>query len=58
MRTLNEIEMRTAAGGVSPIPLPPTPPVWEPPEVDDWWIREMLREQEVCVPTSDENPSH
>lgn len=55
MRTLNEMEMRVAAGGMSPMTLPPTPPVWEPPEVDDWWIRELLRQPEICDPTSDEH---
>ena len=56
MRILNETEMSVAAGGMSPIPLPPSPPIWEPPEVDDWWIRMSLLEPEICDHSSHEDP--
>ena len=44
MRTLNETEMRVAAGGIAPIPQIPPAPTCEPPqttqemwEIRMWW---------------------
>ena len=49
MRTLNETEMRVAAGGIMPIPhIPPTLP-YDPPDTtqETWEIRMWWRDREI-----------
>ena len=56
MRILNETEMSVAAGGMEPLTRPEPLPIWELPEVDDWWIRMRLLEPEICDHSSHEGP--
>ncbi len=49
MRVLNETEMRIVAGGVQPMTRPEPRPCWEVPEVNRWWVRELLLEARTGV---------
>ena len=46
MKILNETEMSAAAGGVDPLPFPGRERCVGPPEQDDYWVLELLREEE------------
>ena len=47
MRTLNELEMRVAAGGVQPMTVPEPRPCSDSRDLDIWRIRMQLLEPEV-----------
>ena len=49
MRTLNETEMRVAAGGIAPIPpIPPGPPCDPPQTTQEMWdIRLWWQERQM-----------
>lgn len=52
MRVLNETEMRIVAGGVQPMTRPEPRPCWEVPDVNQWWVRELLLEERTDIDPS------